>query len=409
MQNHLTRSRAAIYLFFGFAMFLALYVAGWLLTNAQTSSHMQLMQRNEQAAIKMHVLASLIEIARERARLAHEMILVDDVFVRDELAQAVNSLAADFVVKRRQLLGLPLSEETSRIMDELRSIYPVVIQGFNQVAELALEDTPESNELARTILLNQVVPNQHRIIDNFMQVMRNIEKEVTNSSIELKQQYENHSQLRSLIGITTLAISVIIVLVVTSNIMSIERRLIRFSTTDALTEIPNRRSFDHLLELEWKRSIRSHQPLSLILIDVDHFKAYNDLYGHQEGDYCLKHIAEVLSSVLYREEDVVARYGGEEFVVLLPNVDADGALEVAERMRLSIYERRIKHEGAPEEGLLTLSLGVATSIASQDHGASDLLQAADQGLYQAKATGRNQASVYEQRVRLVSVNQDNVA
>jgi diguanylate cyclase (GGDEF)-like protein len=409
MQINLTRSRTAIYLLLGFALFLGFYIAGWLLTNAHTSSHLQLMQRNQQAAIKMHVLASLIEIARERSRLAHEMVLVDDVFVKDELAQAVSSLAADFVVKRQQLLDMPLSATTQRIMQEQRSIYPVVITAFDQVAELALEDTPRANEMASSILLNQVVPNQHRIIDNFMRAMRNIELDVIKSSQDLKLQYQRDSQVRNLIGMVTLILSFIIIFVVTRNIISNERRLISFSTTDGLTGALNRRSFDHLLELEWKRSIRSDKPLSLILIDVDHFKAYNDLYGHHAGDRCLKQVANVVSGVLFRDEDIVARYGGEEFVVLLPNADEDGAWEVAQRMRLSVYGERIKHETSAADGFLTISLGVATMTASRDIMATDLFQAADQALYQAKAAGRNQVRIYDPLPGLVSAEQGIVA
>ena len=406
MQINLTSSRTAIYLLLGFALFLGLYIAGWMLTNSHTSSHLLLMKRNEQAAIKMHVLASLIEIARERSRLAHEMVLVDDVFVKDELAQAVNSLAADFVVKRQQLLDMPLSAAAQRIMHEQRSIYPVVIQAFDQVAELVLEDAPHTNELASSILLNQVVPNQHRIIDNFMKIMRNIEQEVISSSRDLRLQYERHRQIRNLIGSVTLFLSFMIIFVVTRNITSNERRLIRFSTTDALTGALNRRSFDHLLELEWKRSIRSDGPLSLILIDVDHFKAYNDLYGHQQGDRCLKQVAKVMSEVLFREEDIIARYGGEEFVVLLPNVDEDGAWEVAQRMRLSVYGERIEHETSAADGFLTISLGIATLTASRDIMATDLFQAADQALYQSKAAGRNQVSIYDPGEIMISEPQD---
>jgi diguanylate cyclase (GGDEF)-like protein len=405
MPRQLRKSRAVVYLLLGFAVFFALYVVSWVLTTVHTNSHLQLMEHNERSAIKMHVLASLIEIARERSRLAHEMILIDDVFKKDELAQEVNALAANFIVKRKELLELPLSDTTKEVLNEQMSIYPIVIQGFDRVAELALEDTPEANELARSILINQVVPNQHRLIDGFMQIMHGIEQDVVGGSRDLRKQYDRHSQLRDTLGVATLILSLIIIFVLTRNIAATERRLIQFSTVDALTGVLNRRSFDQELELEWKRSMRSNRPLSLILIDVDHFKPYNDLYGHYEGDRCLKQVARVLAGVVYREEDIIARYGGEEFAVLLPNVGEDGAWEVAQRLRLTVYAEQIKHQCSTANEILTISLGMVALTGEKNRPATDLIKMADEALYQSKKEGRNQVSIYDPNATSIPLEQ----
>lgn len=394
MPTRTTKSKAVTYLLLGCGVFLVLYITSWALTSIHTSSHIQLMERNERAAIKMNALASLIEIARERTSLAHKMIQVEDVFEKDALAQQVNAMAADFVIKRRELLALSLSDTSKRIMDAQLSLYPVIIDGFDRVAELAILDTPQANEEAHNILVNQILANQHDVISGFLQIMRNIEQDVVKNSKDLQHQYAIFSQFRNGLGIITLLLSAVVIFVLTKNISGIERRLINLSAIDSLTGVLNRRSFDQILNLEWKRSMRSHRSLSLILIDVDHFKPYNDIYGHYEGDRCLHRVAQLLARTIHREEDVVARYGGEEFAILLPNVDEDGAQEVAERLRESVYAEEIVHERSEADGFLTISLGVATVISSLNLDEADLIKAADLALYESKASGRNRVTVF---------------
>lgn len=161
------------------------------------------------------------------------------------------------------------------------------------------------------------------------------------------------------------------------------------SFLDGLTGIANRRRFDDTMAREWRRCARSHLPLSLIILDVDHFKAYNDHYGHQAGDECLRVVAEVLSDHVRRPSDLVARYGGEEFVCLLPETDGPGATRVAEGFRTGVAERRIPHAQSPVAPYVTISLGVATVIPSAEGSPEKLAEMADQLLYRAKRTGRN--------------------
>ncbi|TWA71478.1 response regulator receiver modulated diguanylate cyclase [Azospirillum brasilense] len=161
------------------------------------------------------------------------------------------------------------------------------------------------------------------------------------------------------------------------------------SFNDGLTGIANRRRFDEVLLREWRRCGRVQLPLSLIMLDVDQFKPYNDHYGHQAGDECLRAVAQLLVGQMMRPGDLIARYGGEEFVCLLPETDEDGAVKVAERLRQTVAERRLPHAVSHVADHITISLGVATARPLLDDTPDRLTQLADGLLYEAKRAGRN--------------------
>ena len=158
---------------------------------------------------------------------------------------------------------------------------------------------------------------------------------------------------------------------------------------DGLTGIPNRRRFDEVLEDEWLRARREHQPISLVMVDIDNFKAYNDHYGHGQGDGCLAKVGKALNESVKRPSDLVARYGGEEFVMLLPNTSTNGAHRVAEHARQLIELLRIPHGFSDTSKWITISAGVFTIVPEKDEEASMLLDQTDQLLYKAKQSGRN--------------------
>ena len=162
------------------------------------------------------------------------------------------------------------------------------------------------------------------------------------------------------------------------------------STRDALTNIPNRRRLDDFLEMEWMRAIRDQSTISLVIIDIDYFKSYNDRYGHNAGDLCLKRVAKVLMNSLKRPTDLVARYGGEEFVAVLPDTEAKGARFLAELMRKEVKALAIPHEPSTVDDYVTISIGGASIIPSRDSKPERLLELADEQLYEAKNAGRNQ-------------------
>jgi diguanylate cyclase (GGDEF)-like protein/PAS domain S-box-containing protein len=167
------------------------------------------------------------------------------------------------------------------------------------------------------------------------------------------------------------------------------------STIDSLTGVANRRRMDEVLALEWRRAVRDRTCLSLLMLDVDYFKSYNDIYGHMPGDYCLRQIAEASVEGAQRPGDLVARFGGEEFVVILPNTDEEGSREIAENIRMNVQQRGIAHEGN-QHGCVTVSIGCATSRPPHDKcDQTGLIGAADRALYQAKHNGRNQVCAAE--------------
>jgi len=164
----------------------------------------------------------------------------------------------------------------------------------------------------------------------------------------------------------------------------------RLAGLDGLTGIPNRRHFDQFLTAEWKRSIRYNHSISLIIMDIDYFKLYNDHYGHAEGDECLKKVAKVISQSMIRSTDLTARYGGEEFACVLPETDYAGAITTANRIMKSIRNMGIRHENSHISDSVTVSIGVASINPTKNDKALNLIEMADKALYNAKRNGRNQ-------------------
>jgi len=163
----------------------------------------------------------------------------------------------------------------------------------------------------------------------------------------------------------------------------------RLSAIDGLTGIPNRRSFDEYITKEWGRAVREKTCLSLLLIDIDFFKKYNDGYGHQGGDDCLRKVATALADTMRRSSDMVARYGGEEFTVVLPNTDIGGAMVIAEELRMAIETLALKHEFSDVADIVSISLGAAGIPPQCGGDATSLISLADEALYAAKDAGRN--------------------
>ena len=176
------------------------------------------------------------------------------------------------------------------------------------------------------------------------------------------------------------------------NQIRLKRRidlLERHANQDSLTDVANRRCFDLMLDAEWRRALRDGQPLALVMIDVDCFKQFNDLYGHREGDHCLRQVARALSRTLTRPGDLLARYGGEEFAAILPGTDLEGACLIGERLRQAVMDLKIPQRRPDGADHVSISVGCASAHPSASLGCYSLLQTADDKLYQAKHSGRN--------------------
>lgn len=174
-----------------------------------------------------------------------------------------------------------------------------------------------------------------------------------------------------------------------SELLKVNQELEYLVMVDALTQVGNRRCFDESLQREWQRALREQKPLSLIMLDIDCFKGYNDLYGHPAGDRCLRNLAQAVKQVLHRYTDLVARYGGEEFGVILPNTTTPGAITVAKLIQETIHELSTIHESSHVSNIVTVSLGVAMLIPEATQQPDILVTHADQALYIAKKQGRD--------------------
>ncbi|ASC72120.1 diguanylate cyclase response regulator [Halomicronema hongdechloris C2206] len=173
----------------------------------------------------------------------------------------------------------------------------------------------------------------------------------------------------------------------------VNQKLHQLAITDQLTNLANRRYFDDCFEREWRRSLRYQTSLSLILCDVDYFKAYNDIYGHQAGDACLQRVAQVLSHAAKRATDIVARYGGEEFAIILPDTRLDGAMGIAQAIRAELKILALPHPNSVSSHV-TISQGVASTVPTRDIAAAVLIEGSDQALYQAKRNGRDAIAAF---------------
>jgi diguanylate cyclase (GGDEF)-like protein len=179
----------------------------------------------------------------------------------------------------------------------------------------------------------------------------------------------------------------------TEELQIANERLEELSRVDGLTGIANRRHLDEELAREWRRMLRQEKHLSVIMCDIDHFKLYNDTYGHQQGDACLTQVAKAIKSSINRPADLVSRYGGEEFCIVLPETTQEGAAILAEIVRENVKYLKLEHSSSPVSKLVSLSLGVASMIPDRNSQPSVLLEAADRALYQAKGNGRDRVEV----------------
>ena len=274
-------------------------------------------------------------------------------------------------------LGLPDSQgcETISQMIEIAPDIPIIVltgkhdEDFSvEVVQKGAQDYLVKTEISAEVLIRSIPYSLERIqlvqklhhreqeLSDFNQKLAN---EVRERTYQLKQQNEKLQYI------------------------------LKISNTDSLTGIPNRYCWETVLQRDWKKCIRESQSISLIMIDIDFFKLFNDTYGHPQGDICLKKVAQVIQKTLKRPTDLVARYGGEEFVVVLPNTDKSGAMSVAEIIRTEVNGLKIIHEASKIDKYITISLGLATTIPTINSHPDELITQADKALYFAKEEGRN--------------------
>lgn len=198
---------------------------------------------------------------------------------------------------------------------------------------------------------------------------------------ELLDEYKKLlKQMKSLVKISDL---------MQGELKELSFKLEKMSNIDSLTSLYNRRFFNEAYQREWLSAVRSQDVLAVLMVDIDHFKKYNDTYGHLQGDKCLKSVADAVQRAVKRPRDLVARYGGEEFVILLSETDTSGACRIAEQVLFNIKELGIRHAASSIDGIVSVSIGVASTIPKLDDLSDELLKLADEALYRAKNNGGN--------------------
>jgi diguanylate cyclase (GGDEF)-like protein len=280
---------------------------------------------------------------------------------RQDFAQVPNLLHID-------MLDLALQDISEDV---------VMATGFFHI-QLPMVDTILSRESARLVLVFRREGEDWKIVSSTISIPYNLVRK--DEVYPLTSLYERNRELEQIVAERT------------RQLEQSNARLEALSNTDGLTGIANRRKFDGYLELEWSRAQRAGAPLALILLDVDHFKHFNDCYGHPSGDGCLRAIAQALARAERRSGHLVARYGGEEFVLLLPDTEQEGALETARRVQQEVWALAMPHAGM-DPAIVTVSLGVACMVPARPHTADELVSRADTALYQAKSLGRNRVQL----------------
>jgi len=265
---------------------------------------------------------------------------------------------------RIEMLDLSLQD----LSDEV-----VVVNAFFHI-HLPVPDQILSRETARLVLIFRLEDGEWMIVHSGISIPYPLVQ--SGEVYPLKTLHERNSQLETLVEERT------------RELEEANAKLERLSNTDGLTGIANRRSFDLILQQEWQRAQRSASPLALIMLDVDHFKLFNDRYGHLAGDDCLRSLAQALLHEVRRSGELVARYGGEEFVVLMPKGDLHAAEEAARRIQDAVRALAIPHADEPT-GIVSFSLGVASLAPGIGQLPAELLRMADTALYRAKSLGRN--------------------
>lgn len=316
--------------------------------------------------------------------------LVRQLLHRQRMAQALVAKEANF-----RLLAEQSSDMVTRIGLDNRLLYvsPSCVRITGWSAE----------ELLDTSALAGIHPDDVERVEQVIAALKNGEAEEARFIYRQRHRDKGEIWAEAALHVTPAADSgevdgVVAVMRDITEQKDLQDKLASLAATDALTGLANRRAFDERLADEWARARRDGTQLSLLLIDVDHFKKFNDHYGHLAGDGCLRALGRILSATARRPADLAARYGGEEFAVLLPNTGPDGCAEVGEGIRQALHDLAMLHAQNPPSRLVTASVGAATSLPSQASDSSTLVAAADRALYAAKDSGRDRLVVSGQVV-----------
>lgn len=385
------------YLLVGYFVLAVMFSALWWLDSNQINSQKALISITDESAQKMRLSADLIEIIRTRIILSNEMLSESDAFVRDDIFVEIQQFGGLYIKHLRYLKELPLTGSEKRILEQVELLHEQLDERLEDLSSMLFEVDRKSLTKVQYLVLDEILPIQAELIDGYMTILRDIQLSISDSSMQSLEQYETNKLYRYILLIAVIVGSLIVLYWVIQLILNIEKSLHATSLTDKLTTIANRRCFDQMFAHIWEDSMRNKKLFALLLIDIDHFKLYNDFYGHQQGDDCLASVAKAMKSVIVRKNDVVARYGGEEFAIILSDTDRTGAMVVAEKLLDAVRGMNIPHEKSPTAENVTVSIGIAVTLPNADMQRQDMLEEADQALYESKHAGRNRAGLISEQ------------
>ncbi len=343
----------------------------------------ELVKKNTQ---QVQLVMTMRDAVQKREMTIQRMMNMDDAIERDEESVKFSHMAGVYANARDQLLRISDDEHLLENLARLdESVSYAQLFHNNLVEALVFGGVDESDVDA--------IVREGRLASSKVALL--LDKIIESQAVSYENVVFNYEQSRQY---TLVAIAVIFIVIAVVVVYAIRtsgkqfKHISRLAIIDDVTGTYNRRYFDMVLEEEWKRSMREYTPLSLLMIDIDFFKAYNDSFGHQTGDVCLFTVGKVLMSQLKRASDFTARYGGEEFVIVLPNTQVEYARLLAERIRRSVEEARIKAGNDEVSPWVTVSIGLATTTAEYEQSSSVLIKAADKSLYDSKRAGRNRVT-----------------
>lgn len=371
-----------------------------LLTLATFITMHQVILTQKDSALLVNVSGSQRWLSQKAVLLSVELVYSTDTSGRDHTRKQLLSTIDQLQKNHQELVqGCPHMISPRPLSPQMQKMYfnpPTNMQArINRYTSEALDLANEPVHL-----LTPDNPHLTYLLQNSDNVLESLDRIVSLYQEESEAKVQRLQMLETTSGVIILLTLVFLGLYIfrpLANTLLKERAQLEranqelnfLSSVDGLTGIPNRRCFDQFLSQLWSLATRNGEPIALIMCDIDFFKAYNDTYGHLQGDECLKKVAFALKDSLKRQVDFVARYGGEEFVVVLSNTDVEGASNVAETLRTNVENLAIPHRLSPITPKVTISLGVAIGYANSAVLPQTLIEAADNALYQAKQDGRN--------------------
>jgi diguanylate cyclase (GGDEF)-like protein len=326
------------------------------------------------------------DVIRKRELSIQRMLATNDRFERDDEYVRFTSYAADYALAREKLEGMITSpairEHYQRVQDAINYTQPF----HEQLTEALIHGNLDASEI------RAIAQEGSKAQEKVMVLLDRLVSMQLERQQQVVEDYRHTRRQILFLTVLVYLVSIVIAVIVVRQSTQRYKYVSRLSIMDEVTGAYNRRYFDMVLEEEWKRSMREYTPVSLVMVDLDFFKAYNDKFGHQMGDVCLYSLTKIISGQLKRAADFIARYGGEEFAVVLPNTNAENARLLAERIRRSVEEARIQAANDSVSPWVTISVGVATTTAEFNQSSAVLIKAADQAMYKSKQAGRNRVT-----------------